>query len=98
MTKEEKAQKMGRIIAKAWADESFRQRLLADATTLLKEEGVAVPGGLTVKAVENSEKVFYLVIPPKRAAGELSEDELTTVTGGACNSDHSMCQGNYEAW
>jgi len=82
MTNEEQGQKMGQIIAKAWTDEAFKQRLLANATAVLKEEGVAVPDGMTVKAVENSEKIFHLVIPPKQA-GELSEAELASAVGGA---------------
>ena len=82
MTQQEQGQKMGQIIAKAWADEVFKQRLLADATAVLKEEGVTVPEGVTVKAVENSEKVFHLVLSPKQAGGELSEAALCDVSGG----------------
>jgi hypothetical protein len=82
MNKEEQGKKMGRIIAKAWADEAFKQRLLANATAVLKEEGVDVPEGMEVKAVENSEKVYHLVVPPKQANGELSDAELAMVSGG----------------
>jgi hypothetical protein len=95
MTKEEQGKKMGQIIAKAWADEAFKQRLLADATAVLKEEGVPVPHGLTVKAVENSRKVFHLVIPPKAPEGQLDDEQLAQVAGGACWQDrtwrHSWC-------
>jgi hypothetical protein len=98
MTKEEQGKKIGQIIAKAWADEAFKKRLLADATVVLKEEGVDVPEGMEVKAVENSEKVFHLVIPPKQASGELGDTELGGVVGGAaiCNfimPDTPRCGG-----
>lgn len=82
MTKEEQDQAMGRIISKAWTDEAFKQRLLADAAAVLKEEGVSVPEGVTVKAVENSKDMFHLVIPPKPGPHALSEDQLHMVAGG----------------
>ena len=86
MSKEEQGKKMGQIIAKAWADETFKKSLLADAAAVLKEEGVAMPAGLAVKAVENTESVFHLVIPAKPKQ-DLSEAELDAVAGGGCNLD-----------
>jgi hypothetical protein len=82
MTKEEQGKKMGQIIAKAWSDEAFKQRLLSDATAVLQEEGVPLPKGLTVKAVENSEKVYHLVIPPKASVGQLDDEQLTQIVAG----------------
>jgi hypothetical protein len=97
MTKEEHGKKMGRIMAKAWADEAFKERLLADATAVLKEQGLAVPEGVTVKAVENSDKVFHLIIP-KRPSTELSEEQLDAAVGALKISDFTehLCN-NYLA-
>lgn len=55
---------MSQLVAKAWADESFKQRLLADPVAVLKAEGLELPAGLTVKVLENTDKVFHLVLPP----------------------------------
>jgi hypothetical protein len=81
MNNQEPDEKMRQIIAKAWADEAFKERLLADATAMLKEEGVAVPEGVLVKAVENTDKIFHMVIPtcPQRP---LTEEQLDAVSGG----------------
>jgi len=79
MTKQEEGKKVGDIIAKAWADQDFKKRLLEDATTVLQEEGVLVPDGVEVRAVENTEKVFHLVIPPVQA---LNDDALQSIAGG----------------
>lgn len=79
MTKQEEGKKMGEIIAKAWSDPVFKERLLADATAVLREEGVRVPEGVEVRAVENTETVFHLVIPPVQA---LDEGALQAVAGG----------------
>ena len=80
MNNEEQAKQMNKIIAKCWADEGFKKKLLADPAATLKAEGADVPAGLTVKAVENTEKVFYLVIPAKPT--DLSDEDLDKVAGG----------------
>ncbi len=82
MTNEEQGKKMGLIITKAWTDEAFKQRLLTDATAVLKEEGVTVPEGVKVKVVENNEKLFHFVIPHKETVKELNETELSNLFVG----------------
>ena len=81
MNQEEQGKKMGQLIAKCWADEGFKRKLLADPAATLKAEGAELPAGLTVKAVENTDKVFHLVIPAK-PTGELSDKDLEKVAGG----------------
>jgi len=81
MNQEEKSKKMGQLIAMCWADEGFKKKLLADATATLKAAGEEVPVGLTYKAVENTDKLVHLVIPPKPT--DLSEEDLATAVGGA---------------
>jgi hypothetical protein len=46
-----------RVIARAWVDPAFRQRLLADATAAAKELGIVGPEGHQMVAVENSGKL-----------------------------------------
>src|SRR5438552_430780 len=92
MIQEERGKKMSRLIAKCWADEGFKRKLLADATATLKAEGEELPDGLTSKAVENTDKVFHLVIPPKPT--ELSDEELDKVAGGEmCVPGRNACYG-----
>ena len=81
MNQEEQRKALGQLIAKCWADESFKQQLLADTMATLKAEGAELPAGLTVKAVENSDTVFHLVIPAKPRS-DLSDDDLDKVAGG----------------
>jgi hypothetical protein len=80
MNQEEQGKKMSQLLAKCWGDEGFKLKLLADPAATLKAEGVELPAGLTIKAVENTEKVFHLVIPPKPA--ELSDEDLDKVAAG----------------
>lgn len=81
MNHEEQGRKISQLIAKCWADESFKQKLLADPAATLKAEGTELPAGLSVKALENTDQVFHLVIPARPT--ELSDEELDTVAAGA---------------
>lgn len=90
MRREEQVERMQMIIAKAWTDETFKQRLLVDATAVLREEGVDLPHGVEVRAVENTDRVFHLVISPRPADGELTESELQGISGGV-TYEHLGC-------
>lgn len=95
MNEEEKAkeqgQKMEQLIAKAWADEAFKQRLIADPAAVLKEAGLEMPEGIEIRVVEDTEKVAHLVLPRKPSAEELSEEELSNAAGGHCGGGHCGC-------
>ncbi len=71
---------IGQLISKAMSDEKFKKRLLSDTAAVLKENGVTVPAGMEIKVVENTDKVFHLVIP--QSSGELSQKELDKAAGG----------------
>ncbi|HXQ16511.1 MAG TPA: nitrile hydratase subunit alpha [Caulobacteraceae bacterium] len=51
-----------RVVAKAWSDPAFRQRLLADATTAIAELGYAGGQGEHMVAVENTPTTHNLVV------------------------------------
>jgi hypothetical protein len=74
------------IIEKSLADNSFRQRLLADPKAALEEEiGAQLPEEVRVVAVEETADTVYLRVPsasPVGEGGELSERELEEVAGG----------------
>ncbi|MEC4593961.1 MULTISPECIES: NHLP leader peptide family RiPP precursor [Nitrospirillum] len=68
------------IIAKAWADDRFRARLLVDPTSVLKAEGVDFPAGVTVSVVENTATHLNLILPTPPT--DLSDDQLDGIGGG----------------
>jgi hypothetical protein len=73
----------GKVIAKAWTDEAFKNKLLKDPVAACKEMGVNLPSGVTFQFHENSDKVVHVVIP-KKPSGNLSEQELAKIAGGDC--------------
>jgi Nitrile hydratase, alpha chain len=74
------AERYARVVAKAWADPAFKQRLVADPLAVLQEHGLPVPAGLAARVVENTTDTVYLVLPA-RPRGELSAKEVGRVTG-----------------
>ena len=71
------------LIQKSLEDESFRGRLLADPkVTIEREFGSKLPEDLEVRVVEETRDTVYLVLPPSKAPGELSEVDLDAVAGG----------------
>jgi hypothetical protein len=88
---EEQAKKMGSLIAKCWSDDGFRKKLLADPAATMKAEGLSVdlPAGMTMKAVENTDKVYHFVIPAKPT--ELTEEQLDMVAGGEISFTYQKC-------
>jgi hypothetical protein len=98
MNREEQGKKMSQLIAKCWADEAFKRKLLADPAATLKAEGVEVPAGRSIKALADDDKVIHLVIPAKPT--DLSDEDLDKVAGGlsTCSPDTCMvcfCGGGY---
>jgi hypothetical protein len=78
----ESAKKYGQVVAKAWEDESFKQRLLSQPKAVLTENGIEVPDNLEIRAVENTDDVLYITLPAQPSA-ELNDEQLEMVAGGA---------------
>jgi hypothetical protein len=77
----EDARLYGQIIARAWVDDDFKARFLADPGAVMRDAGMNIPAGTEVRALENTDRVLHLVVPP-RPDGEVSEEELTAAAGG----------------
>jgi len=73
-------------VAKAWADDALKQRLLSDPTAVLKENGIDVPEGVEIKVMESKTNLVHLILPPKPDSGELSMQDLEMRLAGSCSS------------
>jgi len=77
------------IIAKAWADEAFMEKLRTDPKAAISAElAVELPDDLTVVVHEESrdEPTWHLVVPPA-PSGELSNEDLDAAAGGQMGDD-----------
>ena len=75
-----------KLIAKAWSDPKFKERLFKDPEHVLHELGIDVPKGKKIQFHENNDKVIHFVLPEK-PHGELSERELESRAAGATAPD-----------
>ena len=85
---DEHAKQYGQIVAKAWADDAFKERFLAEPAAVLQEHGIPVPPGVELRAVENTDKVVYLALPLP-PSDELSDEQLNQMAGGSTASTAS---------
>ena len=84
-----------KVVAQAWSDATYKDRLLRDPRAVLAEAGLEVPSSLELTVVEDSADKRHLVLPAKPAEGEISEEALGGVAGAdACTSTDSFSEGN----
>lgn len=70
------------LVADTWDDEQLKQRLIDDPVAVLRERGIHIPQGLTIKIVEDTDHVEHLVLPSEPLEDELSYQHLEAVAGG----------------
>lgn len=72
------------LVSKAWSDEAFKKRLLAQPSAVVKEAGIQVPAGVDLRVVEDTDRLVHLILPSTPSAeGELSDMDLEHVAEGA---------------
>lgn len=73
-----------KIIKKALTDSAFKKALLADPNAAIEKElGEKMPDGAKVVVLEDKADTVHLVLPVIRGTGQLSDDDLDKVSGGA---------------
>jgi hypothetical protein len=70
-----------RVVARAWDDDGFRQRLLAEPESVLRDAGITLPPGVPVRVVEDDaaesgDATACLRLPARPCTGDLIEDDL----------------------
>lgn len=79
-----------KVVAKAWADEAYKSKLVNDPAAVLQAEGLAVPPGAQFKVVEDTANLRHLVLPamPDDAASldhAALEERLAAVALSCCH-------------
>jgi hypothetical protein len=77
------------VIDRATSDPDFRSQLLEDPKAAISEHlGIALPAGITVRAIEEQPGEVVLVLParPMRSGTALSETDLAKAAGGTAVS------------
>jgi hypothetical protein len=77
---QEQSKMYAQIIARAWQDDVFRQRLIASPTAVFEENGIRVSNGVTIRVMESTPDTYYVCLPLR--PDELSDEMLDQVAGG----------------
>ena len=72
----DKRMQYNQIVAKAWGNEMFRNKLVRDPVATLTQEGVELPAGVTVQVLEDTDSVIHFVIPKKPAGGDAKAEDF----------------------
>ncbi len=82
-----------KLVAQSWEDEKLRQRLLEEPAAVLKENGVEVPEGATLKTFEDDGNTIVLPVAHDPAETPLSDEALASVAGGISASGGTSLKG-----
>ncbi len=75
--RQEQSRLWAKVVAKAWADETYKKKLISDPVAVLKAEGIEVPQGAQLKVMEDTAALRHLVLPAMPAeAASLDEAVL----------------------
>jgi hypothetical protein len=78
---QEQMERYAQVVTKAWQDEGFKRRLVADPRAALQDQGLPLPHGKAMRVVEDTADTAHLVLPTKPTGG-LSDEQLEQVAGG----------------
>jgi hypothetical protein len=75
------------VVARAWSDPGFKARLLADPNAALAEADEPVPPGMTIRVVENTEKLLHFILPARPPRSELEDEVLQQAASGTVSTN-----------
>jgi len=73
------------IIAKAWKDEAYKQKLFSNPKAVIEQEfNIQLPAEIKVQVKEENPTSLYFVlpIPPEIPGQEISDEQLEVIAGG----------------
>lgn len=90
---------LGRVIARAWSEPDFKEKLKARPEEALAEMGVGIPEGTEIEVLENTSRKMYLALPYVPVVGLPGDAEMEAMAapGGQAlemytqHSPHSCC-------
>ena len=73
------------IIAKAWKDESYKQKLLSNSKGVIEQEfNIQLPKEVNVQVMEENPTSLYFVLPARHEilGQKISDEQLAVIAGG----------------
>jgi hypothetical protein len=69
------------IVAKAWKDEKFKEKLLSNPEEVFKKYGYILPKHTSIQVLEDTDNKHYLILPQKLKETP-SEEDLKRISAG----------------
>jgi len=81
----------GKLVTKAWSDDDFKSKLLADPMAVFKENELIIPEGIEVRMVENTKDTIHYILPtePSDYFGALCGQCICCFCDVDCFTGHS---------
>ena len=93
----EQRNQLAALFAACWKDEALKARFMSDPKAVLAEYGMDVPANIDVNVVENSDNTVHITMPAAPAGyGDLSDEELSNVAGGASHAIDRSCACDFD--
>lgn len=73
-----------KVLARAWQDPAFKQKLISNPTGALADEGIQVPAGHTVQVHQNTANETHIVLPAAPASGVAQSSAAPGMAGVWC--------------
>lgn len=84
-----------KVVTKAITDADFRKELLANPNQAIeKETGIPVPAEYRIRIIEEDPAYMGTFFLPAYTGGELSDDDMMAIAGGAACGNKGNCFGN----
>jgi hypothetical protein len=83
-----------KLVARAWADDAFRERLISNPEEVLREFGFEVPEGKQLKLIEaDTETTIYFILPtrPSGAFSDSAVDAKAGISACCCGACYPVC-------
>ena len=84
---------MAKAIAKSWADEEYKNKLLKDPKGELSKLGYNAPANSNIQLHDGSKGTFHVTIPPKPKGGEIDIGKTGCPASSASASCGSSAMG-----
>ncbi len=78
-----------RMLATAWSDQDFENKLRANPTAVCREQGMEFEGEMRISDNEAAPNIFYLP-PPPPGSGGMTEVEFQQKASDFIRSDKEM--------
>jgi len=79
----EESNTLAQLFSDCWKDDVLKARFLREPKSVLADYGIAVPEGVTVQVLADTDDCMHITLPrPPAVLADLADDDLAKAAGG----------------